>query len=135
MKISFITILISLTGCGFLEEANYSLTSDKMTDYLSEAEPFSNDFPTLVENASQDPSAIPPLKKRLKEMIVEVQEINSLTPPKLAEDLHQKVEGYNDKALAGIERVLVELEKREVQISELQNLEVVKTFNQLLKET
>jgi soluble cytochrome b562 len=128
-------ILISffmLAGCGILEEANNSLTYvEEMTDYLNEAEQFANDFPGLVENAAADPSTVPALETRLKDMKTEIQEINDLTPPQLAENIHKKVEGYNEQALEGIDRALVEIDKGEVHISELQNLEIVNTFNQL----
>lgn len=133
MKKFFILIsFFMLAGCGILEEANNSLTYvEEMTDYLNEAEQFANDFPGLVENASADPSTIPALETRLKDMKTEIQEINDLTPPQLAENIHKKVEGYNEQALEGIDRALVEIDKGEVQISELQNLEIVNTFNQL----
>jgi soluble cytochrome b562 len=128
-------ILISffmLAGCGILEEANNSLTYvEEMTDYLNEAEQFANDFPGLVENAAADPSTVPALETRLNDMKTEIQEINDLTPPQLAENIHKKVEGYNEQALEGIDRALVEIDKGEVHISELQNLEIVNTFNQL----
>jgi soluble cytochrome b562 len=128
-------ILISffmLAGCGILEEANNSLTYvEEMTDYLNEADQFANDFPGLVENAAADPSTVPALETRLKDMKTEIQEINDLTPPQLAENIHKKVEGYNEQALEGIDRALVEIDKGEVHISELQNLEIVNTFNQL----
>ncbi|MGD6847994.1 DUF6376 family protein [Rossellomorea aquimaris] len=128
-------ILISffmLAGCGILEEASNSLTYvEEMTDYLNEAEQFANDFPGLVENAAADPSTVPALETRLKDMKTEIQEINDLTPPQLAENIHKKVEGYNEQALEGIDRALVEIDKGEVHISELQNLEIVNTFNQL----
>jgi soluble cytochrome b562 len=121
-----------LAGCGILEEANNSLTYvEEMTDYLNEAEQFANDFPGLVENAAADPSTVPALETRLKDMKTEIQEINDLTPPQLAENIHKKVEGYNEQALEGIDRALVEIDKGEVHISELQNLEIVNTFNQL----
>ncbi|MCR8847398.1 DUF6376 family protein [Rossellomorea sp. SC111] len=122
----------TLTGCGILEEANNSLTYvDEMTDYLNEAEQFANDLPGLMENAASDSSAIPELETRLVDMKNEIKEINDLTPPKLANDIHQKVEGYNQQALEGIDRAIVEIDKGEVQISDLKNLEIVNTFNQL----
>ncbi|MGG3916322.1 DUF6376 family protein [Rossellomorea vietnamensis] len=122
----------TLTGCGILEEANNSLTYvDEMTDYLNEAEQFANDLPGLMENAAADSSAIPELETRLVDMKNEIKEINDVNPPKLADDIHQKVEGYNQQALEGIDQALVEIDKGEVQISELKNLEIVNTFNQL----
>ncbi|RBP07959.1 DUF6376 family protein [Rossellomorea aquimaris] len=131
-KLIILFSFFMLTGCGILEEANNSLTYvEEMTDYLNEAEQFANDFPGLVENAAADSSNIPALETRLKDMKTEIQEINDLTPPQLAESIHKKVEGYNDQALEGIDRALVEIDKGEVQISELQNLEIVNTFNQL----
>lgn len=121
-----------LTGCGLLEEANNSVTYvEEMTDYLSEAEQFANDFPALVEEASADQTAIPRLQERLNEMKTEIEEINDLTPPSLAEDIHTKVEGYNSKALQGIEEAQAQIDKGEVQLNELLNLEIVQTFNQL----
>ncbi|MHA7138995.1 DUF6376 family protein [Rossellomorea arthrocnemi] len=131
-KLIILFSFFMLTGCGILEEANNSLTYvEEMTDYLNEAEQFANDFPGLVENAAADSSNIPVLETRLKDMKTEIQEINDLTPPQLAESIHKKVEGYNEQALEGINRALVEIDKGEVQISELQNLEIVNTFNQL----
>ncbi|WP_175989327.1 DUF6376 family protein [Bacillus sp. Marseille-Q1617] len=131
----FILLLLSvflLTGCGLLQEANNSLTYvEEMTDYLNEAEQFAHDFPALVEEASADQAAIPRLQERLNEMKTEIEEINDLTPPSLAEDIHTKVEGYNNKALKGIEEAQAQIDKGEVQLSELQNLEIVQTFNQL----
>ncbi|UXH45039.1 DUF6376 family protein [Rossellomorea vietnamensis] len=122
----------TLTGCGILEEANNSLTYvDEMTDYLNEAEQFANDLPGLMESAASDSSAIPELETRLVDMKNEIKEINDVNPPKLADDIHQKVEEYNQQALEGIDRALVEIDKGEVQISELKNLEIVNTFNQL----
>ncbi|XXM72644.1 DUF6376 family protein [Lysinibacillus sphaericus] len=131
----FIIVLLCLsllTGCGLLEEANNSLTyAEEMTDYLNEAEQFAKEFPALVENASADSSALPELEGRLNDMKSEIEEINGLTPPSIAEDLHAKVTDYNDKALQGIEQAQAQIEKGEVSLSEFQNLEVVKTFNQL----
>jgi TolA-binding protein len=131
----FILVLLSLsllTGCGLLEEANNSLTYvEEMTDYLNEAEQFANDFPALVENASADSSALPELEGRLNDMKAEIEEINNLTPPSMAEDIHAKVTDYNNKALQGIEQAQTQIDKGEVSLSELQSLEVVKTFNQL----
>ncbi|MGR3764374.1 DUF6376 family protein [Rossellomorea sp. NS-SX7] len=130
--ILLLSSILLLTGCGLLEEANNSLTYvEEMTDYLNEAEQFANDFPTLVEEASADQSAIPKLQDRLNEMKTEIEEINNLTPPSLAEDLHTKVEEYNNKALQGIEQAQTQIDKGEVQLSELQDLEIVQTFNQL----
>ncbi|WP_201715749.1 DUF6376 family protein [Rossellomorea arthrocnemi] len=123
---------ITLTGCGILEEANNSLTYvDEMTDYLNEAEQFANDLPGLMEKAAADSSSIPELETRLVDMKNEIKEVNELTPPKMAGDIHQKVEGYNQQALDGINQALVEIDKGEVKISELQNLEIVNTFKQL----
>ncbi|UII58334.1 DUF6376 family protein (plasmid) [Cytobacillus spongiae] len=123
---------LMLTGCGILEEANNSLTYvEEMTEYLNEAEQFTNDFQGLVEDAAADPSAIDTLESRLKEMKTEIQEINDLTPPQLADNLHQQVLEYNGRALEGIDRALVEIDKGEGQISELKDLEIVNTFNQL----
>ncbi|WP_374053835.1 DUF6376 family protein [Rossellomorea sp. FM04394] len=131
-KILIIFSFFMLAGCGILEEANNSLTYvEEMTDYLNEAEQFANDFPGLVENAAADPSTIPTLEARLKDMKTEIQEINDLTPPQVADNIHQKVEEYNGQALEGIDRALVEIDRGEVQISELKNLEIVNTFNQL----
>ena len=123
---------MSLTGCGILEEANNSLTYvDEMTDYLNEADQFANDLPALIEKAATDSSNIPELKTRLLDMKDEINEVNELNPPKLAEDIHQKVEGYNQQAMEGINRALAEINKGEIQLSELQNLEIVNTFEQL----
>ncbi|WP_226674638.1 DUF6376 family protein [Rossellomorea aquimaris] len=122
---------MSLTGCGILEEANNSLTYvDEMTDYLNEADQFANDLPALIEKAATDSSNIPELKTRLMDMKDEINEVNELNPPKLAEDIHQKVEGYNQQAMEGINRALDEINKGEIQVSELQNLEIVNTFEQ-----
>jgi Family of unknown function (DUF6376) len=129
---SLLFSLFLLTGCGLLEEANNSLTYvEEMTDYLNEAEQFANDFPTLVEDAAADQSAIPRLEDRLNDMEAEIEEINNLTPPSLAEDLHTKVEEYNNKALKGIQQAQAQINKGEIQLGELQNLEIVQTFNQL----
>jgi hypothetical protein len=131
----FIILILSLfllSGCGILEEANNSLTYvEEMTEYLNKAEQFANDFPALVENAAADSSAIPQLEDRLNAMKSEIEKINELTPPSLAEDLHTKVEEYNNKALNGIEQAQAQVDKGEIQLNELQNLEIVQTFNQL----
>jgi Family of unknown function (DUF6376) len=131
----FILLILSLsllTGCGLLEEANNSLTYvEEMTDYLNEAEQFANDFPALVENASADSSAIPELEGRLNDMKSEIEEINDLTPPSLAEDLHATVMDNNTKALQGIEQAQAQIDKGEVSLNELQKLEIIKTLNQL----
>ena len=47
----------------------------------------------------------------------------------MARDLHQKVEGYNKQVLEGIKRALVEIDKREVRISELKTSNI-HTFHQ-----
>jgi Family of unknown function (DUF6376) len=132
-KFMFVLLSLSLlTGCGLLEEANNSLTYvEEMTDYLNEAEQFANDFPSLVENASADSSAIPELEGRLDDMKSEIEDINNLNPPSIAEDLHAKVTDYNNKALQGIEQAQAQIDKGEVSLNELQNLEIVNTFNQL----
>ncbi|MBW3114562.1 MULTISPECIES: DUF6376 family protein [Bacillaceae] len=123
---------MSLTGCGILEEANNSLTYvDEMTDYLNEADQFANDLPALIEKAATDSSNIPELKTRLLDMKDEINEVNELNPPKLAKDIHQKVEVYNQQGMEGINRALAEINKGEIQLSELQNLEIVNTFEQL----
>jgi Family of unknown function (DUF6376) len=131
----FILLILSLsllTGCGLLEEANNSLTyAEEMTDYLNEAEQFANDFPALVENASADNSALPELERRLNDMKSEIEDINNLTSPSIAEDLHERVIDYNNKALQGIDEAQSQIDRGEVSLSELQNLEIVKTFDQL----
>jgi hypothetical protein len=124
--------LIGLSGCSFLEDVNGTIDYvNQATDYVNEATEFANEVPSLAERAITDTEALADLETSLLEMKQEIESFNELEAPALAEDIHQQVLEYNDKALEGINVLLANIENGELDPALLENSEVFSTLQEL----
>jgi Family of unknown function (DUF6376) len=131
-KLIILLAIVFLSGCGLLDKANSTLQYvNEMTDYINEADQFANDIPQLVDEAAQNPENVQALEDRLLSMKTEIEEVNELEPPGVAEDLHNKVLGYNDQALEGINLALDQIENGTIDPSFLKNSELLTTIDEI----
>lgn len=127
-----LTTVIGLSGCSFLEDVNGTIDYvNQATDYVNEASEFANEVPAMAERAITDPEALADLETRLLEMKQEIETFNDLEAPGLAEDIHQQVMDYNDKALEGINVFLLNIENGQLDPALLENTEVFSTLQEL----
>ena len=125
-------MVIGLSGCSFLEDVNGTIDYvNQATDYVNEATEFANEVPSLAERAITDSDAMAKLETSLLEMKKEIETFNELEAPALAEDIHQQVLEYNDKALEGINKLLSNIENGQLDPSLLDNTEVFSTLQEL----
>ncbi|MFD1019941.1 DUF6376 family protein [Thalassobacillus hwangdonensis] len=126
-----IVVVLPLAGCGILEEANSTLDyTEEMTAFINETEQFADEAPQMVEQAANDSEAAQELKTRLEEMKAEVEAVENLDAPQLAEDLHQRVEEYSAEMKDGINQGLQAIENGVIDPSFLENSELMQALQE-----
>jgi hypothetical protein len=125
-------IMIVLSGCALLQEANNTLTYiNEATDFLTEANQFAADAPDLARQAVQDNAAAMEFEETLQFFQQVVENFNRLTPPSVAEDLHQQIVNNNETVLSGINLYLDAIENGKLNPAILENTELFQTITEL----
>lgn len=128
----FVTTILFLGGCSFLEDANSTLNyGDEAREYASEASDFANEAPTLAKQAINDKQALNEFESRLEEMKKDIQEFNELEAPKVGAELHQNIVDRNEKALNEIDQLLKNIEDGNLDPSMVENTEAFQTLSEM----
>lgn len=125
-------ILLLLSGCSFLNEAQDTLTYiNKATDYLAVATDFANDAPALAQQAVENLQAAEDLKVMLQDMQQQIETFNDLQAPQIAADLHQQIIEQNNIIADGIETYLTSLQDGLLDPAILENTELFQSVQDI----
>lgn len=124
--------MLLLAGCSVLEEVNDSLRyATEATEFVNDANRFVEQVPTLAERAIADPQSIDALRSELQRMKEEIAAFNALEAPRIAEDLHQRIVGYNEAAVQEIDKYLQQINDNVINLEELANAPMLETLRGL----
>ncbi|OKL36032.1 DUF6376 family protein [Domibacillus mangrovi] len=124
---------VILGGCSLLDEANNTLTyATDMTGFLNETQQFASDVPALLENAASNPNIVEDAQKQFENMQQEIDFMQAIETPAVAEGIHDKVLDYSAQLETGISEALVKLENGVVDPAALfENTELLQTIQKL----
>ncbi|MYL64271.1 hypothetical protein GLW07_13010 [Bacillus hwajinpoensis] len=132
IAIVFVTTILFLGGCSFLEDVNSTLNYvDEAREYASEASDFANEAPTLAKQAINDEQALNEFESRLEEMKKDIQEFNELEAPKVGAELHQNIVDRNEKAMNTIDQFLKNIEDGNLDPSMVENTDAFQTLTEI----
>ncbi|WP_079528607.1 DUF6376 family protein [Halobacillus hunanensis] len=115
-------LLVALSGCSLIEEATNGLQyTEDVTQFIADAEEFSSDLPQLIEQAQNDATAFADVEQRLQEFQTEIEEVQSLNPPELAESIHNDLMGYTEQLESGVEEMIQAAQEQVINIEAVEN--------------
>lgn len=127
-----ILLAMLLSGCGILNEVNQSLNYvNQATAYINEASAFAEDITALSEQILTDPEARAQLLQKLDDMKQRIQEFNGIEPPKIAQQIHEKLVAYNETLQQGINETLEQIQTGVWNPQLLQNSGLLETIGQI----
>ncbi|MBP1156935.1 MULTISPECIES: DUF6376 family protein [unclassified Paenibacillus] len=132
MTVLVILLAMLLSGCGVLNEVNQSLNYvNQATTYINEASAFAEDITALSEQILTDPEARAQLLQKLDDMKQRIQDFNGIEPPKIAQQIHEKLVTYNDTLQQGINDTIQQIQTGVWDPQMLQNSGLLETIGQI----
>lgn len=124
-----VTLLLALSGCSLLEEANNSLNYvNETTEYINELSTFAEDTTSLVNEAANNTEVKAELESKLTSLQEEIQAYNGIEVPALAEDIHQELKAKNQQLEEAVNQVL---QNGEVAVEQLKQSELYRTIDDI----
>ncbi|OMP68091.1 DUF6376 family protein [Domibacillus epiphyticus] len=122
-----------LGGCSLIDEANNTLTyASDMTEFLNETQQFASDVPALLEDAASNPDIVEDLQSQLENMQQDIDAIQNMEVPAVAEDIHGQLLDYSGQLESSINDILGKLENGVLNPEELlENTELLTTIEEL----
>ncbi len=115
-------LLVALSGCSLIEDATNGLQyTEDVTQFIADAEVFSNDLPQLIEQAQNDVTAFSDVEQRLQEFQTEIEEVQALNPPELAESIHNDLMEYTEQLESGVEEMIQAAQEQVINIEAVEN--------------
>lgn len=118
---------LMLSACSLLGEVNNTLEYvNKATDHINTLSTFAEQAPQMLQDAALNENVKQDLENQLNNLIVEIEEFNSLEAPKIAEDIHQQLVSKNNVIIEEINTVL-----ESGHIENLENTQIFETINEV----
>jgi actin-like ATPase involved in cell morphogenesis len=132
--ILLLMLVVLLSGRAAVEEVSNSINYAKQAaDYITLVSDFANEAPTLVEQAVTDENARKELENKLQALQQSIESFNKLTPPEIAQDIHQQIVSHNEQLNAAIEMYMTTLKDAKFDPATFENSELMKTVQELSK--
>ncbi|MCI2254922.1 coiled-coil domain-containing protein 22 [Domibacillus sp. PGB-M46] len=124
---------ILLSGCSLLDQANDTLTyANDISGFLDETQQFASDIPALLENAASNPNLMEDAQEKLENMQQEIDQVQQMEAPVIAESVHEKLLDYSAQLESGLNEVNSKLENGTLDPAALlENTELLKTIQEL----
>ncbi|MCP3762200.1 DUF6376 family protein [Domibacillus sp. A3M-37] len=124
---------IILSGCSLLDEANNTLTyATDMTEFLNETQQFATDIPALLENAASNPDIIPDVQTQLESLQQDIDEVQQMEAPVIAEGVHDKLLDYSTQLESGVNDAMTKIENGVLDPAAIfENTELMQTVQEL----
>ncbi|WP_046174747.1 DUF6376 family protein [Domibacillus indicus] len=124
---------VLLSGCSLLDEANNTLTyASEMTEFLNETQEFAAEVPALLENAASDPDMAENAQNQLQSLQQDIEEIQQIEVPAVAEGVHGTLIDYSTQLESGINDVLAKIETGQFDPEALlENTELLQTVQEI----
>ncbi|MET1030140.1 DUF6376 family protein [Domibacillus tundrae] len=124
---------IILSGCSLLDEANNTLTyATDMTEFLNETQQFASDVPALLENAASNPDAIQDVQTQLESLQQDIDEVQQMEAPAVAEGVHDKLLDYSTQLESGVNDAMTKIENGVLDPTAIfENTELMQTVEEL----
>ncbi|UOR11082.1 DUF6376 family protein [Halobacillus amylolyticus] len=125
-------LLVALSGCGLIEEATNGLQyTEDVTAFISDAEEFSSDLPNLIEQAQNDAISFDDVEERLQEFQTEIEEVQAINPPELAESIHNDLMNYTDQLETGVNEMIQAAQDQAINMESLENSSLFQAIQQI----
>ncbi|CAM4464501.1 DUF6376 family protein [Paenibacillus tarimensis] len=133
LMVSLLLIGVLITsGCSLIEKVDQSLDYvNEATSYVTDAAAFAESLPYRAEQALLDPAARDELQQSFEDMKNDIIQFNELTAPAFAENVHEKLMGYNETLLTEVNTYLEQLENNTINLESLQNSPMAQTLNEI----
>ncbi|WP_050181793.1 DUF6376 family protein [Domibacillus robiginosus] len=124
---------VLLSGCGLLEQANDTLTyASDMTNFLNETQQFASEVPALLEEAASNPNLVGDAQAQLENMQQEIDQVQQLEAPAIAEGVHEKLLDYSGQLESGLSEINNKIENGMLDPTVLlEDTELLKTVQEL----
>ncbi|WP_046179405.1 DUF6376 family protein [Domibacillus tundrae] len=124
---------IILSGCSLLDEANNTLTyATDMTEFLNETQQFATDIPALLENAASNPDIIQDVQTQLESLQQDIDEVQQMEAPVIAEGVHDKLLDYSTQLESGVNDAMTKIENGVLDPAAIfENTELMQTVQEL----
>lgn len=124
---------IILSGCSLLDEANNTLTyATDMTEFLNETQQFATDIPALLENAASNPDIIQDVQTQLESLQQDIDEVQQMEAPVIAEGVHDKLLDYSTQLESGVNDAMSKIENGVLDPAAIfENTELMQTVQEL----
>jgi hypothetical protein len=121
-----------LTGCSVLDSVDTSLNyANEATTYVNNAASFSEQLPSLAEQAVTDPEAKNSLLDELENMKNNIANFNAIEAPSFAEDIHQQLVDYNETLEQDIDGYLEKAKIDNISLDSLADSHILQTVDQI----
>ncbi|WP_139325439.1 DUF6376 family protein [Domibacillus enclensis] len=103
--------VLLLSGCSLVDEANNTLTyATDMTEFLNETQQFASEVPALLENAASNPSLAADVEAQLENMQQQINDVQQMDAPVIAEGVHSRLLDYSTQLEEGIQEAMSKVE-------------------------
>ncbi|MDO3411190.1 DUF6376 family protein [Saccharibacillus sp. CPCC 101409] len=121
-----------LAGCSAVEEAGRTVNyTSEAVSYINEASQWAQDLPQLAQDAANDPQAAEKLNAELENVQSRIGEFGQVEAPAFAQDLHERLSGYNASLNTEIDRLRQRAEAGEFTPEVLENSQVMQTIGEI----
>lgn len=127
-----LSILI-LGGCSLLNEASSTLTyAADVKEFLNETQQFASEVPALLEEAAANPAIVQDIQAELENMKQNINGIQELDAPAIAEGVHSELINYSTQLETSINKALSQIENGHFDPSSLvENTDFMQTIQEL----
>lgn len=135
MKKGLLLLILSislLSGCSALDQVNQSVNYvSEATSYIDQASQFSSQLPELTQQAVVDKEARTQLVQELQQMQTQINQFSNVEAPGFAQDLHQKLIGYNETLGTEINGLIDQAQAGQITLEKVNNSQIFQTIDQI----
>ncbi|MDQ0268137.1 DUF6376 family protein [Cytobacillus purgationiresistens] len=122
-------ILLTTAACSPIEDTKDTLIYiNGVEDYMNELSRFTEEFPSMAEEALSESQAAQELETRVQQVQEDIETFNQLDSPVIMEELHDELLKQNENMQQGLESLEIELEKGTLNIEFIEDSEILKSI-------
>ncbi|WP_199614089.1 DUF6376 family protein [Paenibacillus alkalitolerans] len=121
-----------LSGCSIVSEVNNTIDYvSEATKLITNAQSFSEQFPSMVEQAVLSEEARQTLVTQLEQLREDITNFNGIDVPAVANDIHRELVGYNEKLIGEIDTYLGKINDGITELEQLRGAEILDTISRM----
>lgn len=114
------------------ESVDYATTT---LDYIEQVQNFADEVPQMLDEVVTDPTVLEDIEQKLTDLKEKTVEFNEMTPPEIAQEIHDSITKYSQGLETDLETILTNISegKFDPNIFETEVLQDLKSISQFLE--